>query len=390
MRFLLLTTAVICFTACSDRPEPYDWQLAEGLPIPEVPERNPMSGEKVELGRHLFYDARLSINGTTSCASCHMQERAFTDGRARSVGATGEVHPRGAMSLVNAAYAARLDWANPLVSTLEDQMLTPLFGDNPIEMGLGGREAQLLEMLEADPRYRELFDAAYPDQEMPISTINTVRAIASFVRSIVSFRSPYDRYLAGDEEALSPLARQGEKLFFDERFECFHCHGGFNFTDSSTHSSARVERFGFHNTGLYNIGNTGAYPEDNPGLADHTGIRRDIGRFKAPTLRNITQTSPYMHDGSMKTLAEVLAHYARGGRKIEEGPYAGDGRVSPFKSEFVRGFEATDEEINALIAFLASLTDEAALTDPRWGSPWPKDPTPPIAQTRFDATPATD
>lgn len=369
-RLSLLVCVLVVVAGCDrEGTTPYDWQLDAGIPVPPVPDRNPMTPEKVELGRHLFYDMRLSINGSTSCASCHEQARAFTDGRPRSVGATGEIHPRGAMSLINTAYAARFNWANPLVATIEDQMLTPLFGSNPVEMGLGGREQELLDMLQNDPRYSQLFAAAFPGQEQPVSTINLVRAIGSFVRSIVSFRSPYDRYLAGEIDAISDEAKLGERLFFDERFECFHCHGGFNFTDSSTHRDARVERFGFHNTGLYNIGNTGAYPDDNPGLADHTGERRDIGRFKAPTLRNVEVTAPYMHDGSIQTLEEVLAHYARGGRKLEEGPHAGDGRVSPFKSEFVRGFDASDEEIDALIAFLRSLTDEAALTDSRWGPP---------------------
>ena len=215
-----------------------------------------------------------------------------------------------------------------------------------------------------------MFRDAFPKQERPGTVINMVRAISAFTRSIVSFRSPYDAYLAGDATAISDSAQRGEALFFSERFECFHCHGGFNFTDSTTHRDARVERFGYHNTGLYNLGNTGAYPPDNPGLIDITGKRRDMGKFRAPTLRNIAVTAPYMHDGSIATLDEVIEHYARGGRLIEDGPHAGDGNVSPFKSEFVRGFDLIDAEKQDLIAFLESLTDEAALTDPRWASPW--------------------
>lgn len=351
-------------------PQDYVWNLSDDLPRPSVPANNPMTDEKVELGRWLFYDTRLSVNRSMSCEACHIQALAFTDGQARPVGATGDLHPRSSMSLINAAFAARLNWADPLTATLEDQMLTPLFGDNPIEMGLGGREGALLSMLQEDSRYPQLFNEAFPTQDEPISTLNMVRAIGSFVRSLVSFRSPYDRYLAGDDTAISASAKQGEQLFFDERFECFHCHGGFNFADSSTHESTRVERIAFHNTGLYNIQNSGAYPEGNEGLAEHTGERRDIGRFKAPSLRNVAVTAPYMHDGSMQTLEDVLAHYARGGRLIEEGAHAGDGNTSPYKSEFVRGFEASDEEIAALIAFLESLTDEEALTDRRWSSPW--------------------
>ena len=354
--------------ACSEPA--YDWQLAENMPLPAVPADNPISDVKVELGRLLFYDRRLSINQTTSCATCHVQALAFTDGRPRSVGATGEIHPRGSMSLVNTAYASRLTWANNLLDRLEDQALTPMFGDNPIEMGMGGREAELVELLRADARYVELLPRAFPSDEDPFSVVNTVRAIASFTRSIVSFDSPYDRYLAGDASALNDSEVRGMDLFFSERLECFHCHGGFNFTDSSTHEDARIERVGFHNNGLYNTDDNGAYPEDNTGLYDMTGQRRDMGRFKAPTLRNIAVTAPYMHDGSIATLEAVIAHYERGGRLIEDSEHAGDGRLSPFKSEFIVGFELSDAERADLLAFLESLTDESVLSDDRWSDPF--------------------
>ncbi|HLT90715.1 MAG TPA: di-heme enzyme [Woeseiaceae bacterium] len=349
--------------------EGYEWTLPAGVPPPPVPDDNPMSAAKVELGRRLFYDTRLSVNGSMACATCHRQELAFTDGRARSIGATGEVHPRGAMTLANAGYASRLTWANPLLDTLEVQALTPLFGDDPVEMGMAGREADIVELVRSDPWYRAAFEEAFPSDAKPWSTLNVVRAIAAFVRTIVSFDSPYDRYLRGDESALSPSAVRGMQLFFSERLECFHCHGGFNFTDSSTHANAIVTPFGFHNNGLYNIGSTGAYPPDNTGLHDITGERRDMGRFKAPTLRNVAVTAPYMHDGSMRTLDEVVEHYRRGGRLVEDGPYAGDGRRNPYKSAFVRGFELTAEEKMDLIAFLASLTDLSLLTNPRYADP---------------------
>lgn len=351
----------------------YDWQLADDLPRPAVPEDNPMSAVKVELGRRLFYDRRLSVNQTTSCATCHVQALAFTDGRPRSVGATGEIHPRGSMSLVNTAYASRLTWANPLLDRLEDQALTPMFGDNPIEMGMGGKEAQLVELLRADEEYARLVPRAFPGDADPFSVLNSVRAIASFTRSIVSFDAPYDRYLAGDVAALNESEVRGMDLFFSEKLECFHCHGGFNFTDSSTHENERVDRVGFHNNGLYNTDANGAYPSDNTGLYDMTGERRDMGRFKAPTLRNIAVTAPYMHDGSIATLEDVVAHYERGGRLIEEGDNAGDGLRSPYKSEFIRGFAITDEERADLIAFLQSLSDEAVLQGPRWSDPFSAD-----------------
>ena len=134
--------------------------------------------------------------------------------------------------------------------------------------------------------------------------------------------------------------------------------------------SSTVDRVGYHNTGLYNLGASGAYPEDNTGLFDMTGERRDMGRFKAPSLRNVAVTAPYMHDGSVDTLEDVIANYQRGGRLIQDGPYAGDGRLSPFKSEFVTGFELTKQERDDLLAFLHALTDESVLTDARFSSPF--------------------
>lgn len=370
---LLLLAAILAgalwFGLFAERP--YEWSLPPHIPRPPVPADNPMSVTKVELGRRLFYDRRLSVNGTTACASCHVQALAFTDGRPRAVGATGAVHPRGSMSLVNVAYLSRLTWANPLLAHLEDQALTPMFGDAPIEMGMGGREAILVELLRSDPVYADALPGVFPGDADPYSVLNAVRAIAAFVRSIVSFNSPYDRYVAGDTTALSPAAERGMELFFSERLECFHCHGGFNFTDSTTHENARVERVGFHNTGLYNLDTNGAYPADNTGLYDMTGERRDMGRFRAPTLRNIALTAPYMHDGSIATLDEVIAHYARGGRLIADGPTRGDGRLSPFKSEFVRGFELSDTERDELLAFLHALTDTRVAQDPTLADPYP-------------------
>ncbi len=372
MRKLILPGAVliaaVLYWALHERD--YEWPLPEHLPRPSVPADNPMSEAKVALGRRLFYDTRLSVNDTTSCASCHVQALAFTDGRPRSVGATGEIHPRGSMSLVNVAYLSRLTWANPLLERLEDQALTPMFGENPIEMGMGGHEQKLLELLRNEPAYKAAFPAVFPGDTDPYSTLNAVRAIAAFVRSIVSFNSPYDDFLAGDATALGPSAERGMQLFFSERLECFHCHGGFNFTDSTTHESTRVDSVGFHNTGLYNIDINGAYPAENTGLYDMTGERRDMGRFRAPSLRNIAVTAPYMHDGSFATLGEVIAHYERGGRLIADGPNAGDGRLSPFKSEFLRGFELTAEERMDLLAFLHALTDTSVMQNPVLSNPF--------------------
>ncbi|WP_437955307.1 MbnH family di-heme enzyme [Sorangium sp. So ce119] len=353
----------------------FDWGLPPGFPVPKVPQDNPMSAAKVELGRRLFYDRRLSGNGTYSCGSCHLQELAFTDGLGSAKGSTGEMHSRGSMSLANVAYLTTLTWGNPLLDSLEEQALLPMFGETPVELGLAGREEELFERLRDEPLYRELFPQAFPGDDDPIQLANITRAIGAFERSLISYRAPYDRYrYDGDPSGMSEPALRGMDLFFSERLECFHCHGGFNLSDSVQHDGTTFTEVMFHNTGLYNIGGTGAYPEGNAGVYDVSGVEADMGRFRAPTLRNIALTAPYMHDGSVETLEEVLDHYAAGGRTIASGPNAGVGSENRFKSELIRGFELTAEEKADVIAFLKSLTDDEFLTDPRHADPWAEAP----------------
>lgn len=350
---------------------PYDWGLPEGFPKPRVPADNPMSDVKVELGRRLFYDVRLSENKTYSCASCHKQELAFTDGLANAVGSTGQIHPRSSMSIVNVAYYTVLTWANPLLGSLEEQALLPLFGESPVELGLSGKEGVMLERLAAEPLYPGLFGEAFPGEVEPITLKNMVRAISAFERSMISYRTPFDRYEYGhDTSALSEAALRGKDLFFGEKMECFHCHGEFNFSDSfATETSGFTEKM-FHNTGLYNIGGTGAYPAGNAGVYEITGLASDTGRFRAPSLRNVAVTAPYMHDGSVATLSDVLDHYKVGGRAIASGPFAGDGAKNPYKSVVIHGFALSDMEKADVIAFLESLTDAELLSDPRFSDPW--------------------
>lgn len=360
--------------ACSHEPPDAPPMSAE-FPAPRIPKDNPLTPEKAELGRFLFYDTRLSGNGTQSCASCHEQARAFTDGRAQAVGSTGQLHPRSSMALPNIAYASALTWANPVVTTLEEQALVPMFGEHPVELGLAGKEDELLTRLRGDARYRDLFARAFPESPDPISVSSITRAVASFERTLTSRRSAYDRYVYEHEEAaLSASARRGMELFFSERLECFHCHGGFLFSDAVVHADSTFDETSFHNNGLYNLGGTGAYPDGNQGLFDITGKDRDRGRFRAPSLRNIGVTAPYMHDGSIATLEEVLDHYARGGRLIASGPNAGDGALHPNKSFFVRQFDLSTDERADVVEFLRSLTDAEFLADPRFADPFKQSP----------------
>jgi cytochrome c peroxidase len=350
--------------------EPYEWNLPTGFPPPAVPTDNPMTAAKVELGRHLFYDRRLSENGTYSCATCHEQALAFTDGKPRAVGSTGQLHARGSMSLANVAYAATLTWGHPYLASLERQAQLPMFGDSPIELGMRS-QAQLEQILIDIPEYAPWFESAFPDDDAPITLVNVERAIASFERSLISGRAPFDRWLiGGDESAISDSAKRGYGLFNTETFECYHCHGGFAFTDHVTFADEAFPQVLFHNTGLYNIDGAGGFPAPNTGVENVSENPADMGRFKAPTLRNVAVTAPYMHDGSIATLSQVLDHYEAGGRTISDGPDAGIGSANPFKSNFVRGFVMTEDQRADLLAFLESLTDSDFLANPAHGDPW--------------------
>ncbi len=327
-----------------------------------------MTEEKVALGRLLFFDPLLSGNRSLACAGCHEPARAFADGRPRSEGATGESTRRNAPGLANVAYNSSLTWANPGLTRLEDHAMGPLLQTHPLELGLS--EAEIGPRLEAEARYRDGFSSAWPDDPEPFTLRRVVEALAAFQRSLLSGGSPYDRFLASDRAALSESALLGLELFFSERFECFHCHGGFNFSEASVHANSSFSATAFHNIGLYNVDGRGAYPERDRGLMEISGQLADMGRFRAPSLRNVAVSAPYMHDGSVATLEAAIDHYARGGRLIEDGPDAGDGRRSFLKSGFVTGFRMLPEEREAMIAFLTSLTDQAFLENPAHADPY--------------------
>lgn len=346
------------------------WDLPSYVPVPRVPADNPMSEAKFELGRHLFYDKRLSGNGTLACASCHLQDYAFTDRRPVSPGSTGEQTPRNAPTTVNAAWHASYTWANYSLVTLEKQMENPLYGERPTEMGVtDANKGEILARLESDRRYRDLFRAAFPTSEKPFTFDSVIKAIAVFERGMVSFSSRYDRYLQGKEK-LTDSEQRGLDIFFGERGECHHCHGSPNFDDQFVHAKSRDVELPFHNTGLYNIDGKGAYPAANRGLIELSGEASDMGRFRAASLRNIAVTAPYMHDGSVKTLEEVIDIYSDGGRNIAHGPLAGDGRSNPYKSDLIVKGNFSAQEKADLVAFLKALTDTELLTAPRFADPW--------------------
>jgi cytochrome c peroxidase len=365
--FLLLgVTTVLCA-----QTETFEWHIPKPFPRPPVPIDNPMTREKVELGRFLFYDKRLSVNSKESCASCHRQELAFTDGRAHAEGTTGQSHPRSSMSLANVAYSPLLTWANPSLSSLEEQALIPILGTDPLELGMKGSEERFLSDIARDPAYQRMFPKVFPGA-MPYTMENVTKAIAAFERTLISMNSPYDRYTYGNEpNAITEAAKRGELLFFSsERAGCFQCHGNWNLNGALQYEGGKTPAVLFQNTGLYNVRGDTSYPAPNTGLHQFTGRIQDVGKFRAPTLRNVAVTAPYMHDGSIPTLLEVIDHYAAGGRTIVSGQFAGVGHDNPNKAKNVSGFKLADSEKSDLIAFLESLTDEEFLRNPSFSDPW--------------------
>jgi cytochrome c peroxidase len=302
---------------------PFEWHLPRGFPTPAVPADNPMSAEKVALGRRLFFEPRLSVTGGYSCASCHNPARAFTDGRAVAVGATGETLPRSAMSLVNAAYNISFGWTKPEVLSLEQQMLEPLLNEHPVELGLMGREALVCSMLEADPAYSAEFAQAFPrnaDRNSVVTFDNIIKAIAAFERTLIAGDSPFDHYVfRGEHDALSAQEKRGMQLFYSPRAGCGTCHSGFNFNGNWRDSKGVTGEAAFANNGVGN----------QP--------------MRVPTLRNIALTAPYMHDGRFGTLEAVLDHYA----SVAQRP-ATDPRL--------RTFNLSADERADVIAFLHALT----------------------------------
>ncbi|CCQ09214.1 Methylamine utilization protein mauG [Pseudoalteromonas luteoviolacea B = ATCC 29581] len=369
--FGLLGVLFYVANALHSQPIPYQFAIPEGFPKPIVPADNPMSVAKVELGRHLFYEEGLSGNGTQSCASCHQQQHGFSEPLAVSIGSTGDAHHRNSLALINVAYNKTLTWSHPFLHNIEAQLLIPMFGEQPVEMGITGSESMVMTRLRNE-HYETMFKAAFGSTEITFHRV--VQAISTFVRTLISLNSPFDRYAyQGDDNALSQQQIEGMNLFFSERLECHHCHGGFNFTQSTTHENQPINRFAFHNTGLYFTEqprfNAKGYPQHDRGMIDVTQNIGDEGLFRAPTLRNIAHTAPYMHDGSIATLDDVIDFYAQGGRYLSDGQFKGDGRLHPNKSMFIKGFELSEKEKAALIAFLQSLTDEQFLTNENYSDP---------------------
>ena len=274
-----------------------------------VPDANPLTTEKVDLGRRLFNDRRLSRDGAIACASCHDPARAFPDGRAKAVGVFGRLGRRNAPAIVNRGYGRSFFW-DARILTLEEQVLKPIEDPNEMDMPIAEAAAR----------------AGLQPTELS-------HALASYVRSLLSGDAPYDRFVNGDRAALSPEQQAGLQIFRGKG-NCTACHVGPTFTDERTHNTGVAWSGG--------PGGSGAFLDE--GRAAITGKSEDRGAFKTPTLREVARTAPYMHDGSLATLADVIDYYDRGGN------------TNPLLDPELRPLRLTSEDKHALAAFLTALS----------------------------------
>jgi len=288
-----------------------------------IPANNPLTKEKIELGRILFFDKRLSADNTIACANCHMAKFAFTDGMPVSTGIRGQKGGRSAPVSFNRVFSSAQFW-DGRAATLEDQSIGPF--TNPIEHGFSKYDMMIAKMKKI-PGYKKLFMEVFSEE---ITIGNVGKAIASFQRTVLSGNSPADRFDQGQEaSAISPAAQHGLTLF-REKARCTKCHSGFNFTDEK-----------FHNLGI-------GWDDNKVDLGRYmvTGTTEELGAFKTPTLREISRSAPYMHDGRFKTLEEVVNFYNKGGVK------------NPHQDPLILPLELTDQEKSDLVQFLRTLNGE--------------------------------
>jgi len=296
------------------------------LPDVQDPPENPTTPAKVELGKRLFFDPRLSGDGKLACISCHVPGLGWADGRAKGSGFQGKELSRNVPSILNSAYYSGF-FHDGRAASLEEQALGPLF--NPDEMN--ATASQVVATLSGIPEYRKRFQDAFGTEP---SIEGVGKALAAFERTLVSKNSAFDRWVQGEDDALSPQAKRGLELFTGKA-DCTACHKGPNFSDDK-----------FHNIGIPGSGTT------DKGRFDVTGDPDDLGAFKTPTLRNVALTAPYMHDGSIKTLREAVAHYEEVDLDF------------PNLDPLIDHWGLTEDEIDDIVVFLESLTGEQVRVDP--------------------------
>lgn len=308
------------------------------FPALEIPDDNPLTTDGIRLGQHLFFDPILSADSTMSCASCHLPEAGFTDQLAVSTGIDGVAGQRSSMSLVNSGFSFNGLFWDGSIQTLEDQALLPV--EDPIELHHEWQE--LIPDLRSIPLYQELFRKAFGiSTTSEITKELAVKAIAQYERVLISGNSNFDKFLRS-EYFFSEEEGEGFAMFFDKDpdivdAECFHCHSASLFTDNT-----------FRNNGLDEVQDLAEFTD--LGRGGVTGNPLDNGKFRVPTLRNITLTAPYMHDGRFQTLEEVIEHYNSGGH------------FAPNRDPLIYELGLTDSEKSNLLAFLHTLVDTSYLS----------------------------
>lgn len=329
------------------KPTPYKLQVPSWLSQPIIPADNPMTVEGVALGRRLFYDPILSMNGQMSCGTCHQQSKAFTDGNAFSLGVRGLPSKRNTMSIVNLAFNANGFFWDGRVATLEEQAIFPV--EDHLEMNEDW--ANVEKKLQKHSDYPSLFRSAFGIEKKSELTKNlVVKAIAQFERTLISTNSRFDRILQLNDGFLEDEEERGRRLFFFEPNDimhpgCSHCHFNPFYTDNN-----------YHNNGLDSVANLDSFRDAGRGAV--TNNRFDNGKFRTPTLRNIELTAPYMHDGRFKTLEEVLENYSKGGHNMENE----NANIAPFT--------LTEQNKRDMIAFLKTLTDTSFVKNPAFSNPF--------------------
>ena len=329
-------------------PQPYTLEVPDHFPQPLIPEDNPLTVQGIELGRHLFYDPIMSSDSTQSCFSCHNAQLAFSDGLAVSTGVLGIEGTRSSMPLFNLAYNTKGFFWDGRSQTLEDQALLPI--EDHIELNESWEN--VVEKLRAHPNYPVMFREAFGiDKKSEITKDLAVKAIAQFERIMISGTSRFDKVVWQLEGWPTDSEQRGRNLFFVEfagpeaHPGCSHCHGTELFTNND-----------YFNNGLQEAETLEDF--DDLGLGGVTGNIYDNGKFRAPSLRNIALTAPYMHDGRFNTLGEVLDHYASGGHQTENV----DANIQPF--------EMSEQDKEDLIAFMNMLTDTTFINNPAFQNPF--------------------
>lgn len=318
---------------------------------------------KQQLGHYLFFDTQLSLNNTKSCSSCHNPAFAFSDGYRTSITSLGENVLHNAPSLINSVYLKKYDWANINATSFIAQIKRPLYGNHPVELGLDKHITELQEQFSKDSLYKTLFKNAFPNADSLFTKEQIETAIVEYEKTLVSKESQFDK------SDLTPNQYNGLKLFTSKKLNCAVCHPPPFFTLAT--NTDNIDSI-YVNIGLYNVDNTNQYPANDEGLSSFTHKSKDNGKFKIPSLRNVMVTAPYMHDGSLATINEVIDMYARGGRNVNFGNNKGDGKLNKNKHSLITGFEITAKEKQDLIEFLTSLTDNSIFYKQSFQNPFKK------------------